>query len=246
MFMRRSFATQVLLAVATLWAGFCLPLSATIIYDNTVNDLTTRFNPGTFEVGDEITLAGNQRKLQTFSFEFWGTSANSLNFAGGVQARVRFYENNGAPFNGYSTPGTVFYDSSWFQVPSPTSRSTFVFSAGSDFAAAGLTIPVSDMTWSVQFQGLGAGDAAGVDLYSPPVVGQNSADYWENDGGVWKLKQNPNVPIDFGAKMDAIAVPDATGLEVLVIGVLSVLAFHRLLKYKGQLDPKRLCPVRAG
>ncbi len=245
MLMRRLFSAPALLTVGMLWVGFCLPLSATIIYDNTVNDLTTRFNPGTLEVGDEIILAGGPSKLQTFSFEFWGTSANSFNFAGNVQARVRFYENNGAPFNGYSTPGTVFYDSSWFQVPNPTSRSTFVFSAGSDFAPHGLTIPVSDMTWSVQFQGLGSGDAAGVDLYSPPVVGQNFADYWENDGGVWKLKQNPNVPIDFAAKM-AAAVPDATGLEVLAIGVLSVLAFHRLLKYKGQLDSKRLCAVRAG
>src|SRR5574340_1842514 len=89
------------------------PLGATTIFDNSVNDLGTRFNPGTLEVGDEILLASTERYLTNFSFEYWGTSSGA-SFAGPVEARVRFYQNDGAPFNGYATPGSLFYDSGWF------------------------------------------------------------------------------------------------------------------------------------
>jgi len=33
-------------------------LGRLLIYDNSVNDLVTRFNPGTLEVGDQIWLDG--------------------------------------------------------------------------------------------------------------------------------------------------------------------------------------------
>src|SRR6266851_219171 len=103
---------------------FCSPtLRATIIYDNSVNDLFTRFNPGTIEVGDEILLGSTERYLTNFSFEYYGTntaSPGNVTFAGSVQARIRFYQNDGAPFNGYATPGSVIYDSGWFGGFGPT------------------------------------------------------------------------------------------------------------------------------
>src|SRR5882724_9081212 len=153
---------------------FCSPtLRATIIYDNTVNDLFTRFNPGATEVGDEILLGSTERYLTNFSFEYYGTntaSPGNVAFAGPVQARVLFYLNDGAAFNTYPTPGTVIFNSDWFGGFGPTSRGTLIFSAGSDFASAGLYLPMfSNMTWSVQFRGMGATDEVGVDLYSSPV-----------------------------------------------------------------------------
>src|SRR5439155_21249509 len=42
------------------------------VYDNSVNDLLFRFDPGTLEVGDEIILSGPAEELAEFSFEFWG------------------------------------------------------------------------------------------------------------------------------------------------------------------------------
>ena len=66
------------------------------------------------------------------------------------------------------------------------------------------------MTWSVQFQGMGATDSVGVDIYSPPVVGSgvDSGDYWQNTDGSWTLMtNNSGVPMDFGAVMEASAVP---------------------------------------
>jgi hypothetical protein len=146
---------------------------------------------------------------------------------------VRFYENTGAPFNGYATPSrTSFYDSGWFSVDAPTDRSTFVFSAGADFPVGGLFIPTSDMTWSVQFQGMGGTDSVGVDLYSPPGVGSDYPDYWENNGG-WTLLQNnsvPSVPMNFAALMQANAtVPEPS---TIIFGGLGILLLARQMYRK--------------
>src|ERR1035438_6340264 len=116
--MKKSCKVILLLAVGTLWMGIGATLRATIIFDNTHNDLTTRFNPGTLEVGDEITLASTERYLTAFSFEYWGTASSSSFSApitAPITAEVRFYENDGPSFNGYATPGTMFYDSGPFQ-----------------------------------------------------------------------------------------------------------------------------------
>ena len=56
-------------SAAPLWAVSC-------IYSNSVKDLSIRFDPGTLEVGDEILLAGSERYLTNFDFEFWGTSTS--------------------------------------------------------------------------------------------------------------------------------------------------------------------------
>lgn len=195
---------------------------ATTIYDNSVNDLLTRFNPGLLEVGDQIVLAGTERFLTNFSFEYYATNtANPSALAGAnVEARVRFYLNDGVLFNGYATPGTMFYDSGLFSVGLPTDRSTFVFTAGSDFAFGGLYIPANEITWSVQFSGLGGTDEVGVDIYSPPVVGANYPDYWENNAG-WSLKTN-TVPMNFAAQFQA-TVPEPSALTLLAVAGLGFL-----------------------
>jgi hypothetical protein len=79
-----------------------------------------------------------------------------------------------------------------------------IFLAGSDFPPGGLYLPVTDFTWTVQFQGLGAGDAAGVDLYSPIATGFSFADYWEKDASAWTLKTN-TVTMNFAAMVQGSA-----------------------------------------
>jgi hypothetical protein len=224
--------------IVTLWVGASLRLSAATIYDNSVNDLNIRFHPGTLEVGDEILLAGTERYLTQFDFEYFGTNSASpgnVSFAGPVQARVRFYKNDGAPFNGYNTPGTVFYDSGWFGGFGPTPRNTLVFTiSGGDFPGSGLFIPVSDLTWSVQFQGMGATDDLGVDLYSPPVVGSSVPgtgfvqDYWENNGG-WTLKTDGGTDLNFAARFFAEQnpVPEPSAIVLSFVGGLGLLAAAR-------------------
>src|SRR5580765_825482 len=84
-----------LLSILALMAVFSSTASAAIIFDNSVNDLHARFEPGTLEVGDELILAGTERYLTNFSFEFWGENSADANvFAGEVSARVRFYLND--------------------------------------------------------------------------------------------------------------------------------------------------------
>jgi hypothetical protein len=201
-----------------------LRVAADPIYDNSRNDLRVRFDPGGLEVGDEIIFSGAARYLTNFSFEYWGASTGPT-FSGNVEARVRFYQNDGADFNGYQAPGTVLYDSDWFPVIS-TVRNTLRFEAGSQFPAGGLFLPVvSNMTWTVQFQGLGAGDTAGVDLYSPAIGGANYPDYWENNGENWQLKDN-TVTMDFAARMEASPVPEPAPM-LLSLAALAVLLAGR-------------------
>ena len=78
------------MSISALWLGLAVPLSAETIFDNSAldSDLHLRFNPGTLQVGDEIILAGTERNLMYFSFEYRGT-ATATTFAGDVQARVR-------------------------------------------------------------------------------------------------------------------------------------------------------------
>ena len=226
--------TILLLTIGTI--VFAPSLRATTIYDNTVNDLFTRFNPGATEVGDEILLGSTERYLTNFSFEYYGTntaSPGNVAFAGPVQARVLFYLNDGAAFNTYPTPGTVIFNSDWFGGFGPTSRSTLIFRSGSDFALAGLYLPVSSnsshMTWSVQFRGMGATDEVGVDLYSSPVVGGNYPDYWDNGSG-WQLKTNV-VAVDFAARMEA-SVPEPSIFALSTFGGLGALVVSRLIRSK--------------
>jgi hypothetical protein len=217
-----------LVGMGALWMSLGAPLRAqTAIFDNSVYDLKNRFNPGTSQVGDEITLAGTARYLQTFTFEYWGTNTakpDNSSFSQPITATVMFYRNNGTPFNGYPTPANSFFTET-FSVGAPTSRSVFIFTAGSDFPAGGLFIPTSDMTWSVQFSGMGSTDSVGVDLYSPPVVGGDFPDYWQNIGTVsspnWLLLMN-TVPVDFGAQMYA-TVSEPSTVTIWILGGLGIL-----------------------
>ena len=229
--MKTHIIVRVYLAISVLCFGLAMPLSAATIYDNSTTDLSTRFDPGTSQVGNEIILAGTDRYLTGFSFEYW-----ELNTSGSqVQADVQFYLNDGTLFNGYASPGpTSFFNSGWFNV-SATARSTEVFSiADGDFGAGGLFLPVeSNMTWTVQFRGMGTGDSAGVDLYGPPSVGQAYSDYWQNSGTSWALMTNSAAPplANFAADMVA-TVPEPSTMALSVLGGMGLLIMARRFRRK--------------
>jgi len=196
-----------------------------VIYDNSINDLLYRFNPGLWEVGDEIILGGGARTITNFTFEYWGENTARPEFSGYVQARVRFYENDGVPSSsGYPAPGTVLFDSDWFSV-GPTPRATLVF----DDFVTGTLVPLTNsvpdsFTWTVQFTGLGPDDLAGVDIYSPPTVGNSYPDYWQfAPGSGWLLLTNA-VPMDFAARFEAVPEPS---IQVMVVLGATMLAGGR-------------------
>jgi hypothetical protein len=224
---------SVLALVATLL--FAVPAPAVTIYDNSVNDLTNRYNPGLLEVGDEVFVASTERLLTGFSFEYYAlvSGVGSGVFSGTPKVQVKFYLNDGPLFNGYATPFTAFYTSGWIDLTpfGPTERATLVFDQWADFGGGFYlpipTTPGANFTWSVQFKDLGGLDELGVDIYSPPVVGAAIGDYWEFTAGPgWQLKTNiSGVPMNFAAKFDAI-VPEPSSTALAVIGGLGLLAFR--------------------
>jgi len=225
------------LVLAALWIGSTLSLRAATIFDNSTHDLGIRFNPGTYEVGDQIAFASGSigQWITDFSFEYWGTNtASPTAFAGGanVQARVRFYLNDGTPFNGYASPGTQFYDSGFFTIgPTPTGRNTLNFTQGADgIPIGGFQVLASEMTWSVQFRGMGATDSLGVDIYNPPTVGSDHTDYWQNNSlRDWTLMTNSLAStMNFAARVSA--VPEPSVLALSLAGGLGILVMVRRLR----------------
>ena len=176
---------------------------AEIAYQNTTGDLNTLLNPGTFEVGDEILLAYGGGVITNFTFQY------TASFSAARQAQLRFYQNDGPLMSGFSSPGTMFFDSGLFSVG--TGSHTLIFDT--DFGA-GLVAP-GNFTWSVQFFGLTGGDTAGLDLFNPVTVGNNYNDYWDNNGTGWTLRQDTNaipIPINFAAQVEVIPEPSTVAL----------------------------------
>lgn len=225
--MIKSFRGTVLLITGTLALAASTPLQAQrTLFDNTSTDLQYRLTAGTAQIGDQIILSEAGVYMTAFSFEYFGTntaSAGTTTFGGPVQARVRFYLNDGSPFNGVPGPGTQLFDSGAFAIsPTPDGRATLNFTAGADFPPGGLFLPSAELTWSVQFTGpfVSTTDLVGVDIYSPPTVGQDYPDYWRFDNSVgWVLETN-TVPVDFAARITG--VPEPSSLTLALVGGLGL------------------------
>jgi hypothetical protein len=194
-------------------------LGGVLVYDNSVNDLMTRLETGTNEVGNEIILAGTERYLQGFSYEFWSTNLTGDPWleGGSVTVRLRFYANDGTNLNGYAVPGTLLFDSGEFGLGTGTSPRATVLYDEFDlwlFAPHPLmdALPPS-FTWTVQFAGLGEHDRVGVDLYSPPVVGQSYGDFWVRTDDGWELREVPGLATDAAAQ--AFASTNRVTISVL-------------------------------
>lgn len=205
-----------------LFVLFCfvsvLPLTAETIFDNSANNLRTSFQFGGIEVGDEIQLGGTARSVTNFSFQYLLGAAET---DPQITARVRFYLNDGplADFDTYATPGTVLYDSGWLAA-TPAVHGNYVLAAGAELPAEGIYLPSSDITWSVQFQGLGSGDSAGVYLYSPPVVGADLPYSWANAGSGWFRSTSVLRPIDFEAIFQASDAPEPPTVVLVFLGAI--------------------------
>jgi hypothetical protein len=219
-------------AIAILLTGFAG--EAAVIYNNSTTRLgNTRFDTGTREVGDEVRLTQTDlanRMLSRFSFEYYATNASGSLASSTISVTVRLYANNsGSYFNGYTTPGTVLWQSLPFSIgTSGTAASVLDFS----FAEVGsgtIQLPSTNLTWSVQFSNLGAGDQVGLSLYTPPTVGQNYSDYWERTITGWQLYTNSGAIMSFGATIEAIPEPQVAYL-VGIGGLLGLALGRRFMR----------------
>jgi len=203
--------------------------AAVYVYNNSTSDMTNRLAANDNEwFGDEVTLGAAypaNSYMTYFDFQYWAEGTTSLTID--VQLRL----NDGTPYNGYATPGTVLYNLTGFSL-SDTPRSTLQFFDSADFPGGSpIYLPGDTLTLCVRFNfGVGGG-TAGVDLYNPPTVGTSYLDYWVDTGSGWQLQTN-NVfgTVNFGMRIEA--VPEPTAFSLFALGGLTAFAMRRFLRRK--------------
>jgi hypothetical protein len=233
--MKRLFLMAMAAGAGIILAGSVAVRGATL-YQNTAFTTGQVLNlPNSAQIGEQIWLGTSAPMyLTNFSFEYYSPFST---YSGPVQADVRLYMNNGAPTNGYNTPGTLFYDSGNFNLQNPwsqgTNTATMVFQL-SDLLSGNalnlnqsLVLPTS-FTFSVTISGLQGADAVGLPIFDPPQVGTNAGDYWYDVSGNWELLTNSIGPIAFGAQFQGtIPEPSVLGLGALGAAALAVMARRR-------------------
>lgn len=183
---------------------------ASIVYNNYTTDIGSRYDPGLLEVGDEVILGAGPRTLSDFKFLYWGTGA----WSGNETVTLNIYKNDGPPdlSTGYASPGTQIYTGTPFGISEPPAGLSWevAYSTSTGDFVTPVNLP-SNFTWSVKFGGIGAGEAAGVPLFSPPSYGENFDYYWQYSGGAWAMRDitDPSTPANFGAQITAVPEPSA-------------------------------------
>ena len=217
------------LAVLSVSLAFCatgLAQTSSIVYDNSTIDLGKTYSPGNnVEFGDQITLAGTDRTVTDFKFQYFLGGV-----ASGQTALLRFYANDGPAIT------KTLPDGSTVSVPTPGSLlyTSPVLTLGAGFQTAeaqGFAVKVPDtFTWTVTFNGLTADQTAGLQLYDPPLVGSSFLDFWQNSGGTWNtyLFDNGATPGNFAARVTAVPEPATMAFALLAgLGWAGYLGFKR-------------------
>lgn len=200
--MNTGFKTLACLAASLLVAGTA---RAAIVYDNSSNPsdpLTRTAESGNSEFGDEVTLAGDERTLTTWAFEYYVSPGSSITGQAFLRPLVD------------GTPGAPIYDSG-----------TFEFAEGyKTFTAEGLSLDVPDtLVWTVVFDGVDVGEEYGLLFYEGPEVGTSGDFYWRNDAvDGWIMLETPGFTDNFVAQF--VAVPEP-GTWALLGGGLALLSF---------------------
>ncbi|MSU21800.1 MAG: PEP-CTERM sorting domain-containing protein [Pedosphaera sp.] len=204
----------------------CTPAAfASIVYDNssTVTDLSTYIGAQNgVELGDEIVLAGTDRTITDFRFEYF----LSANASGNEQAQLTFRLNDGTALiplsSGRKLPNTQFFQISTDSVSGlETGRSTVVANG----ISATLPLGIKNFTWSVNFTGIEAGEEVGLVLNSPPTIGSSPSDYWQLDNGVWTTGQVDGGAVQGSFAARVTAVPEPSSLALGAFGALAFLSY---------------------
>jgi hypothetical protein len=191
----------------------CATSFAAVVYDNTANPLNRFVPQGTAaEVGDQIFLAGSDRRVIDFEFEYFV----STNASGNETAILSFYDNNGTS----GAPGNLLYRSGSFTLGGTGFRQAFT---------SGLSVTVPNtFTWTVSFGGIDFSEQAGLLLFNPPTTGTSFDDFWvKNSDGTWStfLVDSGAVAGNFGARVTAVPEPSTYALAAL--SSLALLGYRR-------------------
>jgi hypothetical protein len=211
------------LAVLSALLPFCTSGLASIVYDNSTTDLNQTYGPNAVEFGDEITLAGSDRTVTDFKFEYFLSS----NANGNETLQLRFYANDGPLINRTLPDGTTMQS----HAPGTLLYTSPVLSLQTGFNtadASGISIQVpDDFTWSVTFNGIDSGEVAGLRVYDPPTVGSSFGDFWQKSSGTWNTYIFPSsTPANFAARVTA--VPEPTTIAYALLAGLSWIGYRGL------------------
>ncbi len=211
-----------LAVLATLSLG-ASSVRAAVVYDLSSGPSTSYYQ-GFSEYGDELTLGGTARVIQSFSFDYFAnyTQAAGLTF--------KIYANDGPLVNGSHAPGSVL-----------DARVLDVSNAGSGMQHVSITYPFdtanilpNTITYTVSFSGLGGGNRAG--LVTPgsfPTTGSSFDDAWQRTGtgpGDWALihvSNNDGLSVVANFKATVTAVPEPGTVALMVLGGLGLVAVSR-------------------
>jgi hypothetical protein len=176
---------------------------AEFIYDNSDTGGTNVYYSAV-EFGDEVLLAGTERVVSEFLFEYYG----DFTAVGDETARLRLYKNDGPKTSdGAGTPATVLFDSGTFSI-SPDYQTK-------KFTGLSVTVP-TDMTWTIEFGGLTgtAGDRAGLVFRHTPSVGTSFDDFWLRQNNNWQLFSWGGNPVaNFAARIVGGAEPTSVSIR---------------------------------
>jgi len=232
---------------ATICAASAVVLSlgsvrANVIYDNFANQSGYAFSMANGEeIGNQITIpTGVSWSLTNFSVEYYSPSAT---LASDVAIDVRFYQNDGTPENGFPTPGTLIFDSGWFNNNGsslPGNGYQVVTYTSSDFYGSSSAVnmdpgflfpdslsPDNSFTFTVSFQGLDSRDQIDMPV-AANTPGISYGDYWLNNGSGWSLMStnaaDANLTVDFSGQQ----VPEPASLTFVAIGGALLLGIKQL------------------
>lgn len=222
---------------SAIFLALGLEVSAdTVIYDTSKTYNTNLFSMANgLEIGNQITLSPNTWSMTSFNVEYYSTGLlNPQN----VGVDLRFYFNNGAPFNGYATPGTLFYDSGWNYgnlVADPTGD-TITYSKADLYQNALLNLPAGFLlpgtfTFTVTFTNLDAANTIDLPLANSPSgqPASSSGDYWLNTNGKWSLLTNSVAANVVGL---ITAVPEPAAGYLAALGSILLLGAGRLVQLR--------------
>lgn len=195
---------------------FCTTGFGAIVYDNSTNLLGSFYSPNQngIQFGDQVFLAGSDRRITDFSFDYFA----STNLSGNETAQVFFYLNNGVD----GAPGDApIFSSLPFDIDAGGGRITI--------PALGVTLTNSSFTWAVSFSGLDVflGENAGLLLADPPTIGASLNDFWvRGSDGSWStfLIDGGATPGNFSARITA--VPEPGTFAMIGLGILALAGYR--------------------